>query len=54
MGWPQLVIIALSAMGVGINMAKHGEPRKGKFNFWIALSVAAIEMGLLYAGGFFG
>lgn len=53
MGWPQITIIALSAIGVGINAAKHGQPREGKHSLWIALGVVAAEMYVLSAGGFF-
>lgn len=53
MGWPQITIIALSAAGVGINAARHGQRREGKHNLWIALAVVAVEMSVLYAGGFF-
>ncbi|MBB4192757.1 hypothetical protein [Rhizobium aethiopicum] len=53
MGWPQITIISLSAIGVGINAAKHGQRREGKHNLWIALAVVAAEMYVLHAGGFF-
>jgi hypothetical protein len=53
MGWPQIAVIALTSAGLAISLAKHGEDR-GRFSFPVALLSAAIEIGLLYAGGFFG
>ena len=54
MGWPQIVWIALTAANVGIISSKHGEPKTGKYNFWIALADAGLSAFLLYKGGFFG
>ena len=53
MGWPQITMIVLIALGVGISLAKHGEPR-GNHSFGASLFSAALSVGLLYAGGFFG
>jgi hypothetical protein len=53
MGWPQVTLIALSAVSVAIAGVKHGEP-KGNWSFWAAIVSVGIEIGLLYAGGFFG
>jgi hypothetical protein len=52
MGWPQVTMIALLAMSVGISIAKHGESRP-PFSAWAAMINAGISSGLLYAGGFF-
>jgi len=53
MGWPQIVWIVLSAMGIAIAGVKHGEPRE-KYNFWVTLISLGIEMVILWKGGFFG
>lgn len=53
MGWPQITWIALAAMGVGIALVQHGQPRKPT-DAWSILIGTAISSGLLYAGGFFG
>ena len=53
MGWPQIVWIAVSALGVGIALINHGEPRE-KYNFWVTLISLGIEMLILLKGGFFG
>lgn len=54
MGWPQIVWIALSAMGLGISLIKHGEQRKSNYNFWVTLISLGFEMLILWKGGFFG
>lgn len=51
---PQIIMIIILAMGVGINLVKHGEPKDGNYSFPISLISAAIEVGLLIWGGFFG
>lgn len=53
-GFCQIVLTALYVMSIGMHLAKHGEPRDGKYNFWTALIGAAIEFTLLYFGGFYG
>lgn len=54
MGWPQIVWIVLSAMGVTIALVKHGKPRESNYNFWVTLISLGIEMLILWKGGFFG
>lgn len=53
MGIPQIIMIIFFAMDLGINLAKHGEDKKGKYNIWVALICALIEFFILYCGGFF-
>lgn len=53
MGIPQIIIIVLYAMGLGINLVKHGEPLEGKHNIVTSLIGTAIMIGLLIWGGFF-
>ena len=50
--WPQLAVIALTFIGVGMNLAKHGEAR-GEYNFWHSLIANLIMLWVFYAGGFF-
>lgn len=53
MGWPQITLIVLMALSLGVTLANHGKPRE-PYSFGIALVSTAIFWGLLYAGGFFG
>lgn len=53
MGIPQILIIILFAINLGINIAKHGEDKEEKYNFWLALISTLIECFILYCGGFF-
>lgn len=48
-----LAFLALLFLGVGINLGKHGEPKQGKYNFWVALLGAGMYLFILYKGGFF-
>jgi hypothetical protein len=49
----QIIILALTVAGWGINLAKHGEPKDGKYNLWISAVVCIINIWLMYMGGFF-
>ena len=51
MGTPQIILIVLLAIGGTINLLHHGRIREYNFAYW--LMAAAIEVGLLYWGGFF-
>ena len=46
------ILIGLQILGLGICMAKHGEPR-GKYDFWTTLVGGLIEWWLLYKAGVF-
>jgi hypothetical protein len=53
MHWPQITLIVLFALGLGIGVAQHGQPQ-GPNNFWTTAIATALQLGLLIAGGFFG
>lgn len=53
MGVPQITIIVLYALSLGVNLANHGEKREGKYNFWSSLIVCILLFTLLKSGGFF-
>ena len=53
MGVPQICYIVIITLGLGISLAKHGEPKEDKYNFFNALIGSAIQIGLLILGGFF-
>ena len=54
LGIPQIIYLALLFIGVGAEAAKHGQPKKGNHNFWVALFGAGLVMVLHYWGGFYG
>lgn len=47
-----IIFLIWAAMSCGIVMVKHGQPRED-YNFWLWLVSAAIQLGLMYMGGFF-
>ena len=51
---PQLIYIALLMIGIGIDTAKHGEPKTGNHNCTSSIIAAILTIALLYWGGFFG
>lgn len=53
MGIWQIIYIALLMMGLGIHLAKDGQRREGHYSFGTALFSLAIQIVLLYLGGFF-
>lgn len=53
-GFCQIALTALYLLSLGMHLAKHGEPRTDKYNFWAALISMGIELTLLYFGGFYG
>lgn len=53
MGTPQIIMIVLLASSGTVSLLKHGKPREG-YNFWGWAVACAIQVGLLYWGGFFG
>lgn len=53
MNAPQIVFIVLIAISGTITLLSHGKP-KGDYNFLTWMIAAAIELGVLYWGGFFG
>lgn len=54
MGVCQISILAAYFLTLGIALAKHGEYKREKHNFWVTLIANSIEIALLYFGGFFG
>ena len=49
---PQLTVIILGILGLGIEISKHGETQKKEYNAWTSLIGLLIMWGLLYLGGF--
>lgn len=52
--WPQYTLLALVLIGVGVSMARYGEPKRDTYGIYEAFIGPSILLGLLYAGGFFG
>jgi hypothetical protein len=50
---PQILIIALYTLSLGIHLAKDGEPRDGTYSFLSAFIATAIAFAILIWGGFF-
>ena len=59
MGWPQIILLCMWAVGIGVHAAKNGEPmldssgRPCRYNCLVRLIATLIWVGLLYLGGFF-
>lgn len=49
----KIVLLAFLAMNLGIHLGKHGEPRTGRYNFWIELVAAATTLALYFGAGLF-
>lgn len=54
MNAPQGIVLFLIGLSVFLNLIKHGEKKQSEWNFHTSLISAAILLGLLYWGGFFG
>jgi hypothetical protein len=54
LGIPQLILLGLTVLSLGIHLAKHGEPKGTSWNFFHVAIADAIVLVLLYWGGFFG
>lgn len=50
---PQLLWLGLAFIGVGIHLARNGERREDNYSAGLAFVTLAIQVGLLYWGGFF-
>lgn len=46
--------IGLELLGVGVVLAKHGQPKEGEYNVLTTLACCIPVWALLYFGGFFG
>jgi len=52
MKWPQIIMIVLLAVGIGIDLQRHGEEKKGRHSAWTTFIGAAITAAILWWGGF--
>jgi hypothetical protein len=51
--WAQWGLLILLILGVGIALARHGQPETGKHNFWIDALATGISAILCYYAGAF-
>ena len=51
---PQIIMIVIYGLNLGISLTRHGEPKRGYESFWITLIGTAISYGILRWGGFWG
>jgi hypothetical protein len=52
MNGAQIAMAIMLAVSLGIDLAKHGETKTEKYNFWIGLIGLIIHIGILAWGGF--
>lgn len=52
-GWPEGILLSLLFLAVCQHASKNGQPRDGRYDLGTALLAAAINIGLLWWGGFF-
>ena len=50
---PQLIYICLVAIGLGIELERHGKEKTGTYNFWSSFISTIIVLFILHKGGFF-
>jgi len=50
---PQITMIALFALSLGIAISDHGKPKQGNTSFWANLIAVGTQGVILTWGGFF-
>lgn len=53
LGVPQLCMLSIIFLNLGINLAKDGEEKEEKYSFIYAFFGACLQIFILYKGGFF-
>lgn len=48
-----IIILIIYAINLGITIAKNGDPKDGKYNFWVELISTCIMFTLMYCAGTF-
>jgi prepilin signal peptidase PulO-like enzyme (type II secretory pathway) len=51
--WPQIIVIVLASIGLGVHAVKCGEPISGRYDPVSRLVGIGVSFSLLYWGGFF-
>lgn len=52
-GTPQIIMVVLMMLNIGVNIAKYADSEQGKVGFWSSTISTVFMIGLLYWGGFF-
>jgi hypothetical protein len=52
MGWPQITVLAMMAISLLLIAALNGKPRVGEYNFSVSLWATALNIWILWMGGF--
>lgn len=50
---PQIIMVVLMALSLGIDFQRHGQPETGHHDAWTSLLAVVINSALLYWGGFY-
>jgi hypothetical protein len=50
--WPQWTYLALLMIGLGVSLARFGEPKRDRYDF-VDLLAPALALWLLWMGNFF-
>jgi len=50
--WPQIVEICLMAFSFLLHGMNHGKPTRGTYNGFVSMLVIAVNVTILYYGGF--
>jgi hypothetical protein len=48
-----IILLVIQILNLGITLAKNGEPKEGKYNFWARLLAVIILIVLYYYAGLF-
>ena len=48
-----IIILAILGINLGLNLGKHGEPKRENYNFWGCLVATAITVLLYWGAGMF-
>jgi LPXTG-motif cell wall-anchored protein len=50
---PQLILIVLWSLNLGLMINDHGKPKTGNQNAWVTVVAIIVTGTILYFGGFF-
>ena len=52
MGIPQIIMIVIYALGLGIALVQNGTKKEGTNSFWVTFFGTLINVAILWWGGF--